>query len=67
LAVAKIFALLFIIGNFAIICTFGGGTNDPLTSNGNWLRKGGEEGKVRSKFVPFGNPKVLRNNDEVSN
>jgi hypothetical protein len=54
LAVAKIFALLFIIGKFAIICTFCGGTDDPLTRNGNWR---GEESKIGNKFVPLGNLK----------
>jgi hypothetical protein len=68
LAVAKILALFFIdrfiIGNFTIIPAFGGGTDDPLAGNGNWLRGGGEDSKVGSKFVPLGNVKVL-GNDEV--
>lgn len=45
LAVAKIFALLFIIGNFTIICSFSGGMDDPLTGTGNddWIKQSREQ------------------------
>ena len=38
--------------------------NNPLADNNNRLGSSGEKSKVRSKFVPLGNVKVL-DNDEV--